>query len=448
MAKTYSAIQTITVGSGGASSVTFFNIPQNYTDLVVKYSSRAVSSGTDWIAMTLGSGGSYTQKYIIGTGSAAGSGTNQFAINENSTFTANTFSNGEIYIPNYTSSNAKSASADSVNENNATNAYSVFGAFLWSGTSAISSITFATDIGTNIAQYSTFTLYGIGTGAKASGGTVTGSGNYMYHTFTSSSTFSPTERIKNAELFILGGGGAGGGSYGNWGGGGGAGGIAYATSQTLPAGNTYVVTVGAGGSGVAGANGSNGNNSFVGAFIGYGGGGGGAGLNGNNYDGSSGGCGGGYGGAYSSTLGGSATQPTSGANVIGYGFSAANATGAFGAGGGGGTGQIGGTSTLGGGYEIGGNGTYAFTSWQPIQTYGQNVSGLYYIGGGGGGAGGSGTGGYGGGGLGATFPSPGGSNGSANAGGGGGGYVSSTSAGYTGGYNGGSGLVVIRYPIN
>tara|TARA_R110000868_G_scaffold125115_1_gene330757 strand:- start:344 stop:826 length:483 start_codon:yes stop_codon:yes gene_type:complete len=160
MANTYTLIEAQTLGSS-AASVTFSSIPGTYTDLVVKYSSRAASSATDWIVMTLGAGGSYTQKYLIGTGSGAGSGTNQFAINENATYTADTFSNGEIYIPNYTSSNAKSASADSVNENNGSAAYTVLGSYLWSGTSVISSISFATDAGTNIAQYSSFYLYGI-----------------------------------------------------------------------------------------------------------------------------------------------------------------------------------------------------------------------------------------------------------------------------------------------
>ena len=44
---------------------------------------------------------------------------------------------------------------------------------------------------------STFSLYGIGA-AKASGGTITYDGKYTYHTFTSSSSFTPLEKIKNA----------------------------------------------------------------------------------------------------------------------------------------------------------------------------------------------------------------------------------------------------------
>jgi hypothetical protein len=42
--------------------------------------------------------------------------------------TAGTFSNSEIYIPNYTSSNQKSFSSDSVTENNATSAIAILSA--------------------------------------------------------------------------------------------------------------------------------------------------------------------------------------------------------------------------------------------------------------------------------------------------------------------------------
>jgi hypothetical protein len=71
------------------------------------------------------------------------------------------FANGEIYIPNYLSSNAKSIIASSVNENNATQVETAMGSQLWSGTAAISTITFATDTGTDLAEYSTVYLYGI-----------------------------------------------------------------------------------------------------------------------------------------------------------------------------------------------------------------------------------------------------------------------------------------------
>jgi hypothetical protein len=102
---------------------------------------------------------------LYGTGSTTGSASISLAglvwVFETvpSTATANTFSNGEIYIPNYTSSNFKSVSADNVQENNATAADGYLVSGLWSNTSPINSISIAS--GSNFAQHSTFHLYGI-----------------------------------------------------------------------------------------------------------------------------------------------------------------------------------------------------------------------------------------------------------------------------------------------
>jgi len=75
-------------------------------------------------------------------------------------YTASTFASGEMYIPNYAGSNSKSFSADSVQETNASLAYSYLIAGLWSDSSAINSIAL-TPLTGNFAQHSTATLYGI-----------------------------------------------------------------------------------------------------------------------------------------------------------------------------------------------------------------------------------------------------------------------------------------------
>jgi len=70
------------------------------------------------------------------------------------------FSNGSLYIPNYTSSNYKSASSDDVTENNATTAFQYLEAWLWSNTAAITSLTLQPNLG-SFPQYSSASLYGI-----------------------------------------------------------------------------------------------------------------------------------------------------------------------------------------------------------------------------------------------------------------------------------------------
>ena len=165
MAYTYSKLASYTVGSGGISEVNFLAIPQNYTDLVLKFSGRNSTTSTQGLITFNGSTSSYTGKRLYADGATATSDAgNTTNFNPSSivfsTYTANTFGNAEIYIPNYTGNNYKSVSIDAVTENNATTAFYGIFAGLWSNTAPITSITFIAN-GGNMTQYSTFTLYGI-----------------------------------------------------------------------------------------------------------------------------------------------------------------------------------------------------------------------------------------------------------------------------------------------
>ena len=167
MANTMTLISSVTVGAGGTSSITFSSIASTYTDLKIVISSRVdvTSNYYDWIKISFnGSSSGFTYRELEGSGNVVGSysGSGQLsAFSTAPTATANTFSNGEIYIPNYASSNNKSYSIDSVTENNATTAESTLNAGLWSNTAAITSITLTPNTGTNFVQYSNAYLYGI-----------------------------------------------------------------------------------------------------------------------------------------------------------------------------------------------------------------------------------------------------------------------------------------------
>lgn len=169
---TYIQIASVTVGAGGASTASFSSIPSTYTDLVVLASVRNDgASGNDYGYMQLifnGSTANYSARRILGYSTAANSGSGTILLTPQNTnaATANTFSNMEIYIPNYNSSNYKSLSINGVTENNATaaeTAFCVTEAGLWSSTSALTSLGFQvySGYGTTILQHSTFTLYGI-----------------------------------------------------------------------------------------------------------------------------------------------------------------------------------------------------------------------------------------------------------------------------------------------
>ena len=173
MANTYTLIASSTVGSGGAATVSFSSIPATYTDLSLLVTARCEASGDTVFRIRFNSDSGTNYKWIrlLGDGSSvssqnqgtygAGYNTSLFGQQTVSTNTANTFSNAQIYIPNYAGSNYKSASIDAVTENNATAAQATLWAGLWESTSAINAITLSSESANDFAEFSTAYLYGI-----------------------------------------------------------------------------------------------------------------------------------------------------------------------------------------------------------------------------------------------------------------------------------------------
>lgn len=159
------------VGSGGVSSITFSSIPSSYSDLLLLVSCRATNS--DWennlqLKFNNDSSSLYSDTYLQAAGSSASSSrdsnqTYDLVNTTGNTATANTFGNASIYIPNYANtSNHKSYIVDTVTSNNSTADWRIQSrAGLYRSTSAISRIDFNVFASRVIAQYSTFTLYGI-----------------------------------------------------------------------------------------------------------------------------------------------------------------------------------------------------------------------------------------------------------------------------------------------
>jgi len=257
-------------------------------------------------------------------------------------------------------------------------------------------------------------------GAYVTGGVVTTSAGYKYHTFTTTSSvevFNSNSGANQLDVLVIAGGGGGSGAA-TQGGGGGAGGLITGLESFTD--GVYTVTIGAGG-----AVGTVGNNSSIGATVVSTGGGKGS------SDATAGGSGGSGGGG----------NPV-GTAVSGQGFNGGLNAG-DGGGGGGGAAQAGFAASG----DSGGTGGAGLLLADWSTATGLVFNGGYFAGGGGGGGTGPALGGVGGGGTGARY-SGGGSAGATNSGGGGGGgdsrpgYVGSRS-----GFPGGSGLVVVRYPI-
>lgn len=170
MANTYIPISSATVGAGGAAFIDFVNIPQIYTDLVLKITTRSAQTGGGGRRVQLRFNGATTDAdltflrvYGAGTISGADSGsTGHTAWMPDAAATANFFSNIEVYIPNYTISSNKSFGADGVQENNAVDAaYMGFFANRWASSAAITAIRIFEVDGFNLVQNSSATLYGI-----------------------------------------------------------------------------------------------------------------------------------------------------------------------------------------------------------------------------------------------------------------------------------------------
>lgn len=300
-----------------------------------------------------------------------------------------------------------------------------------------------TPVPVSAAITGTATICGTGTSQLTlnypTGGTISTSGGYQTHAFTSSGTLNvPTGFSGNAEVLVVAGGGGGGSGRG---GGGGAGGLLYNSYFNLTAGTSYPVTVGAGGAAA-----TNGNNSVFSTLNAVGGGRGGS-HDGNSAvvtnNGQSGGSGGGAAINYNANIftGGTAT---SGQGNNGATSGAAGTDDPRNTGGGGGAGQAG---TVGAGGDAswstgtapkGGDGLY-FPQFTAFGSAG------WFAGGGGGSRGGAdrqgapaGAGGQGGGGAGQSTAT--GTSGTANTGGGGGGSEAIGGAG-------GSGVVLVYYYI-
>lgn len=449
---TYTPIYSQTL-SAAVTSVTLSNIPSTFTDLVLIMQAKSTGTyGSLRVNVNSDSATNYSHIAFGGTGSSAGSSKasnqNWFDFCRTSGLSSDGFGIYTVNFMNYSNATTYKTVLDRTNVQFGTAGDGVEAIVgLWRSTAPINSITLATPGGGtfgNFAIGSTFTLYGIKAAVgvpKALGGdSVVTDGSYWYHTFLSTSTFTPLQSLTTECLVVAGGGGGGARS----GGGGGAGGYRSATGLSVTATN-YTITVGSGGTGSTNGSvsaGADGTSSTFSTITSAGGGGGGSGATGLG-----GGRNGGSGGGRADTAGGSIGQGNTPATTPSQGNNGGSSGNNGGSGGGGAT-AVGGANS---GFDeggIGGAGSNSLSTWATIT--GTGASG-YYAGGGGGGSysftrnggvGGAGGGGTGGNGSSMSAPFT-GTSGTNNTGGGGGG----SSRGYDNGGNGGSGIVIVRYPI-
>jgi len=169
MSVSYYPLFTQTVGAGGASSITFNNIPQGYQDLRIEFSlrSNAATGAADGNLIIINNSSypnsiySWTQTYATGSGVGGNNYVtgSYIGVVTAATATTNTFTSGSVDIPAYTSGVYKSAFVDSTSENGSGSPYT--GHFISNSfrtTSPITSLSILCGNG-SFVQYSTVTLY-------------------------------------------------------------------------------------------------------------------------------------------------------------------------------------------------------------------------------------------------------------------------------------------------
>ena len=262
---TYTLLQRVSVTSG-VSSVTFSNIPQTgYTDLKIVASTRNLAANTLGLLGISFNGVTTNLSSRIMYGFGNNLGTSDYATfyaiwgyTDGATATASTFASTEFTVPNYTNASNKLVCVDSINENLATDGRQSMTAGLWSSTAAITSVTITSYDGgaatSSLVQGSTFSLYATsavgttpGTPKALGGDIVTTDGTYWYHSFLNSGAFIPQSALSCSTLVVAGGGGGGYSGNDRGAGGGGAGGYRTGSSVSLTALTSYPVIIGAGG---------------------------------------------------------------------------------------------------------------------------------------------------------------------------------------------------------
>jgi len=423
-------IQSVVVTSA-VSSITFSGIDQSYTDLLITANfTLSTANASVFMRFNEDTTTAYSDTSISGTGSALWTDrdSNATQIRVSAQRTAQTATDRQTFTININDYNNTTNYKTCLSRYGSVGGVEAF-AGQWRKTAAINSITFGFGSSYTFSPGTTISLYGIKSGGspQALGGDqVTTDGTYWYHTFRTTQAFIPYKALTVDYLVVAGGGAA-------CLAGGGAGGVRSTVTATGGGGSLespislalqpYTITVGAGGATIVNAIGVNGNNSTLATITSTGGGGGNS-----EGDGVAGGSGGGGGtGAPAATRAGGAASPSG----QGYAGGGTNSGRNRASGGGGGAGAVGNTNSL---EQTGAGGGAGIT-----------VFGLAIGGGGGGGGRAAYVNGAGinfGGGSGGTYTggAEAATNGTANTGGGGGG-------GWETNRNGGSGLVIVRYPV-
>ena len=167
----YESISTVTVGSGGTSSITFSSIPSTYQHLQIRFMARTTRSlGFDPFLIRMNSdttAANYASHALYGSGSSAvsnytsgESGTFHYLVSA-ATSTASVFGAAVIDVLDYANTNKYKTTRSLAGYDGNGSGYICLNSGLWMNTNAITTLTIVPFVGSNFVEYSSFALYGI-----------------------------------------------------------------------------------------------------------------------------------------------------------------------------------------------------------------------------------------------------------------------------------------------
>lgn len=153
----FESIATVTVGSGGSSSITFSSIPGTYAHLQLRAIHRLTTAQD--IALTFNAGSLSRRHYLYGDGATAAAGADTTNGVFASPTTADTFGATIVDFLDYANTNkTKTIRSFTGKDVNGSGGQILLMSQLYDWTGAITSITLS---GPTVQQHSHFALYGI-----------------------------------------------------------------------------------------------------------------------------------------------------------------------------------------------------------------------------------------------------------------------------------------------
>ena len=163
----YESIQTVTVGAGGSSSISFSSIPSTYKHLQVRLSLKGTLTdvGIDVFTSVNSdtTGSNYSSHYLgtSGSGTFQGYNANRYFGAMPGTNSTSVFSGVIMDFLDYADTNKYKTGRLLYGYDMNGTGYLTMQSMAWKNTSAINALTFTSATGGNFQQYSKAALYGI-----------------------------------------------------------------------------------------------------------------------------------------------------------------------------------------------------------------------------------------------------------------------------------------------